>query len=355
MDLNRTERKSDKPPGIPFRKKIFFLFAGVVLLAAAGYLYVHNALSAASPGSAEKVTITIPKGASTYKIAQLLKTNGLIKNRRAFVYYSRFTGLDRQLKSGKYSLSPSCSVPEMVALLAGGTSDAVVFTVPEGYTVKQIGDLLEKKGLVNRERFDYLIAEGEFPFPFLDALTDLPDESTRLEGYLFPDTYHIGTTSSEKEIINLMLKRFQREMKELQFPEEVAEKGLTLNEAITIASMVEREAKVDEERPVIAGIIFNRLKLGMPLQIDATVQYVLKGHRSKIYYKDLEVESPYNTYRVAGLPPGPIGSPGRKSLQAVLEPANTDYLYYVAKPDGTHAFAKTLREHNANVRKYQGR
>lgn len=350
MGLNNTFGEKTKFRNIRAGKTALCLALGLIFAISAGLMYIYGALSAVSPGSKEKVVVTIPRGANTYQISYLLEEKGLIKNRRAFVCYTRLTGLDSKLKSGKYSLSPGYTVPELVNLLVAGTKDTVVFTVPEGYTIEQICKLLEEKGLVERELFYYLVSKGDFSFPFVE---DLPEGPARLEGYLFPDTYHVGSNSSEREIIRLMLQRFWREMQELDFPRKAAEKGLTLHEAVTIASMVEREAKVDRERPIIAGVIFNRLKLGMPLQIDATVQYALKGHRSKLYYKDLKVDSPYNTYRITGLPPGPIGAPGRKSLLAVLEPEKTDYLYYVAKPDGTHAFAKTLQEHNANIRKYQ--
>jgi len=335
------------------RIKLVFPVLCIAVLILSGILYISNALSPANPGAVEKVEVNIPKGANSYQIAHLLKQKGLLKNTNAFVYYLRFTGQDSLLKSGNYSLSPSRAVPELVDLLVQGTSDTVIFTVPEGYTVEQISSLLQEKGLIDSDRFDRLIAEGNFSYPFIDRLEELPEVSCRLEGYLFPDTYHVGRNITEEEIINSMLNRFWDEMQHLQFPEKAAAMGLSLKEAITIASMVEKEAKVDEERPVIAGIIFNRLERGMLLQIDATVQYVLQGHRSTIYYEDLEVESPYNTYQVSGLPPGPIGAPGRKSLQAVLEPKDTDYLYYVAKPDGSHAFAKTLQGHNANISKYQ--
>jgi len=335
------------------RVKLFFPVLCMAALIFSGILYFSNALSPANPGAEEKVMVNIPKGANSYQIADLLKQEGLVKNANAFVYYLRFTGQDSLLKSGNYSLSPSRAIPEIVDLLVQGTSDTIIFTVPEGYTVEQISSLLQEKGIIESDRFDRLIAEGNFSYPFIDRLEDLPEVSCRLEGYLFPDTYHVGRNITEKKIINIMIKRFWDEMQYLQFPEKAAAMGLSLKEAITIASMVEKEAKVDEERPVIAGIIFNRLERGMLLQIDATVQYVLQGHRSTIYYEDLEVESPYNTYQVSGLPPGPIGAPGRKSLQAVLEPKDTDYLYYVAKPDGSHAFAKTLQGHNANISKYQ--
>jgi UPF0755 protein len=149
-----------------------------------------------------------------------------------------------------------------------------------------------------------------------------------------------------------MLRRFDQKMKEMDYYRKVEAAGLTLHEAVIIASMVEREARVDRERPVIAGVIFNRLQRDMPLQIDATVQYALGSQRAKLYYRDLEINSPYNTYLIKGLPPGPIACPGESSLLAAVEPVKTSYLYYVARPDGTHAFARTLDEHNANKRKY---
>jgi UPF0755 protein len=173
-----------------------------------------------------------------------------------------------------------------------------------------------------------------------------------MEGYLFPDTYHIGSRTTEEEIIKMMLKRFNDELVKLDYVEKITLPGLSLHNAVTLASLVEREAREDSERPVIAGVIMNRLNRGMKLQIDATVLYALGGHKEKVYYKDLEVDSPYNTYLYYGLPPGPIAFPGEASLKAAIEPAITDYLYYVAKPDGSHAFARTLAEHNNNKAKY---
>ncbi|MDD4239695.1 MAG: endolytic transglycosylase MltG, partial [Desulfotomaculaceae bacterium] len=180
-----------------------------------------------------------------------------------------------------------------------------------------------------------------------------PEGEKRLEGYLFPDTYSFNIGESESIIVETMLKRFDREMAELGFEALAEENGISLHQAVTIASLVEREAKADEERPLIAGVIYNRLNISMPLQIDATIQYALGENKPEIYYKDLEVDSPYNTYRNYGLPPGPIAMPGRASLLAAVNPADTDYLYYVAKPDGSHAFATTLAQHNVNKEMYQ--
>lgn len=335
------------------RKKVFTFFIALVVLFGAGVLYFDACLSAAVPGSKDRVDFSIPAGASSSHIAQSLEENGLIRNWKVFVYYARFVGSDTGLKSGEYALSPADSVPEIIDLLVHGGKDGTIFTIPEGYTARQVGDLLEEKQLVNRDEFDHLLAGGEFEYSFIKGLDNLPDRSARLEGYLFPDTYQVGGDFSGAQIIDLMLNRFEEVLAELDFSQRAEEKGLSLNEGITMASMIEREVKVDEERPLIAGVIYNRLRLGMPLQIDATVQYALKEHRPVIYYKDLEVDSPYNTYKISGFPPGPIGMPGKKSLQAVLEPAATECLYYVAKPDGSHAFSKTLQEHEANIKKYQ--
>lgn len=296
------------------------------------------------------VAVVIPESASSREVGEILLAHNLIKSRWVFILYTRCKGVDGQLKAGEYTFLPPLSLPRIVDQLVKGQPEIVKVTVPEGYPLEQIAGLLEEKGIVSKDVFLREAQEGAFDYPFL---ADLPTGPARLEGYLFPDTYHLSRNISAHEIIDLMLKRFLQEMESLNYARRAEQVGLTLREALIIASLVEKEAKVDEERPLIAGVIFNRLRRGMPLQIDATVQYALGSHRPKLFYKDLEVDSPYNTYKITGLPPSPIASPGRASLLAAVNPEKTDYLYYVAKPDGTHAFAKTLAEHNANKRKYQ--
>lgn len=297
-----------------------------------------------------KVRVDIPPDASASQIGQILKGAGLVKDDSFFVYYTLLTGLDKQLKAGVYILTPDMSLPKIAERIAAGSPSVIVFTVPEGYTLKQIIDLLCEKGLADADTLREVLVSAEFDYPFVRGL---PEGPTRLEGYLYPDTYCVGSDISERELVDLMLGRFWEKIQELGYLQKVNEKGLTLHEAVTIASMIEREARLDRERPLIASVIFNRLRLGMPLQIDATVQYALGEHRPVVSYRDLEVDSPYNTYKVTGLPPGPIASPGEASLLAVVQPDETDYLYYVAKSDGSHAFARTLGEHYINVRKYQ--
>jgi len=184
-------------------------------------------------------------------------------------------------------------------------------------------------------------------------LKELPAKKNNLEGYLFPDTYYPGSDSGPDKIVQMMLQNFEQVMERNDYISKARSKGLNLNEAVTVASMVEREARVESERPIIAGVIYNRLKAGMPLQIDATVQYALGKQKEKLLYKDLEINSPYNTYKISGLPPGPIANPGWPSLKAAIEPEKNNYLYYCAKPDGSHAFSRTLAEHNRNVQRYQ--
>lgn len=302
------------------------------------------------PGLGRTVTVNVPRHATAWEVGQLLREKGLVRSAGAFSLYTRLKGVDGRLKAGRYTFNTSMPLGEMVGRLAAGEAEMKVVTIPEGFTVNQIADLLEREGLVSRQEFLAAAASADFPFPFVK---NLPPGPHRLEGYLYPDTYYLEYSLTPEEIIEIMLSRFAQKMKELDYSRRAEQAGLTLHQAVTIASMVEREAKVDEERSLIAGVILNRLRLGMPLQVDATVQYALGAHRAKLYYRDLVVDSPYNTYLFSGLPPGPIACPGEASLLAAVLPARTEYLYYVARPDGTHAFARTLEEHNANKKKYQ--
>lgn len=284
---------------------------------------------------------------SSSQIAQALYQEGLIRNPTAFLIYLRYSGSDRSLKAGEYNLSDTMSIQEIVQELCQGVVNYTKVTIPEGYTLDQIESVLLEKGLIDQERFRKVIRESQFAFDFLQD--SLPDEN-RLEGFLFPATYNITKGMTELEIIEMMLKCFERNVNP-DIRQKAALQGLSVPDLVTLASIVEKEARLAEERPVIAGVLFNRLRINMPLQVDATIQYALGQHRDRIYYQDLEVESPYNTYRNLGLPPGPIASPGMSSIEAVLNPAVHDYYYYVAKPDGSHVFSRTLDEHNQAKRR----
>jgi len=330
-----------------------FLFWLVIFLVLVGFYFssfLQPVKDKKNTQPGEIVTIVIPQNTSGREVGNILAQKKLIRSPLVFYIYMRFKGVGGRIGAGAYNLSHSMSMPDIVRRLTEGEPDIVKITVPEGYTLEQIAALFAQKGVAGKESFLKEAEQGSFDYSFLKGL---PPGPHRLEGYLFPDTYHLNGRIPEHEIIDLMLRRFGHEMESLDYASKAGQAGLTSRSALIIASMVEKEAKVDRERPLIAGVILNRLHADMPLQIDATVQYALGGYREKLYYKDLKVDSPYNTYLKKGLPSTPIASPGRASLLAAVNPERSDYFYYVAKPDGTHAFAATLAGHNANKEKYQ--
>lgn len=288
----------------------------------------------------------VRSGSTSMQIAQGLEKEGLLKNAQAFILYNRLTGNINQLKAGHYLFNPAMSVQEITANLVEGKVATISFTIPEGYTLKQIAEVLVKKEITTEKEFWAVVMKGDFDFPFLK---DIPQTENRLEGYLFPDTYIIPIGMSTIDVIEMMLKQFDSVYKQLPSNNS----GLTTHELVTLASIVEGECLLDSERPIVASVFFNRLKIGQRLEADATVQYALEARTERVLFSDTETESAYNTYRVNGLPPGPIGCPGKASLQAVLAPADTDFYYFVAKKDnsGEHVFAKTFAEHKSNKRK----
>ncbi len=289
----------------------------------------------------EYVEVSIKKGMTGEKVGYLLKKNGIIKNVFLFKLLLKYYG-ENKIKAGTYLLRKNMEEKDVVVLLLKGPNYVIKVTIPEGYTVKDIARLLYGKGVIrDTGRFLHICNDRKivrrygFNFP-------------SLEGLLFPDTYIFYKDTDEMEVVERMVDRFM-EMKER------AAKGSNIPDsiAIIIASLVEKEAAVDEERPVIAGIFYNRLKKGMKLESCATVEYILPEHKKRLTYRDLKLDNPYNTYIYYGLPPGPICNPGFASLRAAYFPKNTDYLYFVSKGDGTHAFARTSKEHAINKKKYR--
>lgn len=332
--------------------KIFFSWGILILfiltLFVGGYFFFLLG-SVDNKDEGKEITIEIKNNDTGEDISSLLYEKGLTKNENIFYWYVRFKNLDQDLKTGQYVLSTDQFLREIVSTIVNGSIILNSFTVPEGYSLNQIIDLLVSRGLVDEAIFKDLLANGEFDFYFLEGLE--PGEK-RLEGYLFPDTYYVSPESSESQIIEMMLKRTEEVLGSLDVDAVLEKSSYNLHELITIASMVEREAKLDEERPIISGVIYNRLKVGMKLQIDATVVYALGGEKEGLSLADLTVDSPYNTYLYEGLPVGPIASPGKVSLEAAFHPKNTEYLYYVAKPDGSHAFTESYEKHLQNVNTY---
>lgn len=326
------------------------IIAGIIIIAASAVysLYIGNESKPMDPDSTEFISVTIPSGTGTAGIASILEENKLIGNTGVFKLQSRSKGYDGKYKAGQYSLSPSMSMDEIMGLLLAGKDETVRFTIPEGYDIKRTTAKLAEEGLVNTEAFMKEIENGQFNYEFL---SDSPAGPNRLEGYLFPETYDIFTTANEHDIIDKMLYQFDKVFND-DYYARAEELGMSVREVITLASIIEREARVPEDRPVIASVFYNRLKIDMPLQSCATVQYILGEQKPVLSIKDTQIESPYNTYVIAGLPPGPIASPGADSIKAALYPADTDYLYFLAKGDGSHAFSETYDQFLRDKDKY---
>lgn len=285
--------------------------------------------------------VAIPKGATASEVGLRLKEKGVIRSPRAFALVAKLMGEGGRLKAGDYRLSPHMTLPAIVKTIAEGESVTVWVTFPEGYTVRQMAETLERHGVVRASEFCGTAENGK---RFRVGRWRFPQN---LEGYLFPDTYRFAKDASADQVVEIMLRNFVRKVAEPLSSEfkEAEARGMTMAEVITLASLVEREAKRPEERALIAGVLVHRLRVGMPLQCDASVQYALGKHQERLLYRDLEVDSPYNTYQHAGLPPGPICNPGLASIKAALSPAETEFLYYVAKADGSHIFSTTYDQH----------
>ena len=324
---------------------LFVVLAGLI---GAYNVFVSLLEPVAGPGTAAEMTITVPQGANSGNIADLLAQQGLIKNGIVFRIYANYSGLDNRLQAGEYSFNTGLSTPEIVARLAKGETSSFSFTIPEGYNINQIADRLAAKTFIDRNRFMDLAAHGKFNYDFL---LGLPEGPNRLEGYLFPDTYKISQGTTEEDIINMMLARFNQEITP-QFKSQAAKQGLTVTQAVILASIIEREAKQDDERPKVAAVFLNRLHKGWKLESCATIQYILGKPKARLFEKDLHLKSPYNTYIHTGLPLGPIASPGKPSLLAAVNPANVDYMFFVVFEDGKHIFSRTLKEHANNKTAY---
>jgi len=286
--------------------------------------------------------VIIPRGATFADAADSLSKTNLVGWRKMFRVYARATGGDRNIKPGTYLLRHGTPWKDIIAALNGGHGLVNTITIPEGYTISQIAPLLARTLKVPVESVQAAVRDTSL----LERL-DIPNPT--LEGYLFPDTYAfpLGTTASQA--VHEMVYDFERRWKP-DWDARASALKINRNDLVTMASIVEKEARVPEERPVIAAVYYNRLQKGMLLQADPTVQYALGHHVGRVLYKDLAVKSPYNTYINKGLPPGPVAAPGVASLAAAANPANVPYLYFVASPDGHHEFRMTLQEHTSAIR-----
>lgn len=325
----------------------------LAILVVAGLMIVHSMIAPVG-GDKTPVVVVIRKGQTAVPIGRTLAEKGLVRSASGFALIARLSGQASEIKPGAYKFNRTMTGGEMLDKMVKGEVAARWITIPEGYTLIQVADRLAEKGLVDRDEFLRVATSDGAGF---SKLVKIPSSS--LEGYLFPDTYLVMLDSGPKDIASQMLETFDERVKKplnkdltsFAAANTHGDKSDAMYRVLTVASMIEREAKVPEDRPLVSAVIWNRLRRGMKLEIDATVQYALGEHRSRLFYNDLKVESPYNTYRYPGLPPGPISNPGLASIQAAMHPAEVDYLYYVAKPDGSHVFSRTLDEHNAAKRR----
>lgn len=288
------------------------------------------------------VRVIIPRGASFGQAADSLSHDGVIRSAKLFTLYGRIVGGDRNIKPGTYLLKHGTPWNSIIDALNGGHGLVNTLTIPEGWTIAQIAPALAKTLKVPVDSVTAAVRDTA-----LLARLDVPNPT--LEGYLFPDTYAFPIGTTARQAVREMVYSFERRWRPAWDSAALAMK-INRNDLVTMASIVEKEARLPEERPVIAAVYYNRLRKGMLLQADPTVQYALGHHVGRVLYKDLTVQSPYNTYINKGLPPGPIASPGVASLAAAANPANVQYLYFVASADGHHEFRMTLEQHANAVR-----
>lgn len=309
----------------------------------------------------KEIKISIVGGASTKDIAKLLKEKELISSPEIFILKAKLGNYDGSFKKGDYSLNTSMSEAEIMEILKAGAKaqNDIVFTIPEGYTTAKIANKLEKENIIKSKEFIEAINNEKYDYDFLAGV---PNRDVKFEGYLFPDTYYFRENITPEEIVSKLLSRFG-EVYNDDYINYGRQKGVTMDYIITVASIIEKEAKLDSERARIAGVIYNRLDEGMPLQMDSTVNYAFElkngldsdRDERKVTLKDLKIKSPYNTYENVGIPIGPICNPGKSSIEAALFPEHNDYLYFVLKDaeTGEHVFTKTLEEHNIEKAKYK--
>ncbi len=320
------------------------LAAGLLLCAAAGWLWYAIYANRRLPATTTQ--IVIERGTTLGEAARKLVAEGVIDNVLTFRLLSRLRGQESEVRAGEYRFRAHLTQSEILrAIVTGGSQVAAWVTIPEGFTAAQIAERLQEAGVGPATTFSSNFMQQRL---LVDGT-----RTKNLEGFLFPSTYLVPLGASPQEVAAPMVAEFFK-----QLPRDARQRSralhVTVPQAVTVASLVEREAKSEIDRPRIAEVIYNRLRLEMPLQIDASIEYALPRHKSRLSFEDLKIDSPYNTYQRVGLPPTPIANPGRPSLEAALYPSKGQDLYYVYCGNGRHVFAKTLAEHQANVARCLG-
>jgi peptidoglycan lytic transglycosylase G len=322
------------------RSTVVLIGAGLLGAVLVGVSRLVTAPALPSQGA----SVVVREGDGVAEIARRLESAGVVRSALAFRVWARFAGRDRALQPGTYHFETATDLPRILDRLAAGI-EPIEVTIPEGLTVREIGDMLAARGLANAADVRCLAFDPEF---LLAAGVPGP----QLEGFLFPDTYRFAPTAAASEILETMVRRFHERF-DADRHRRAAERQWSVNQVITLASIIEKETGKPAERPLIAAVFANRLRLGMPLQSDPTVIYGLADFTGDLTRTDLVRPSPYNTYVIGGLPPGPIANPGLAAIDAALTPADSPALYFVSRNDGSHEFSTTLADHNRAVARYQ--
>ncbi len=338
----------------------FYLLGLVAILLVGAYVFLLSKIN--TPLSADTTTqqFVVVVGESSENIANRLYAQGLISSPWVFNFYGHLSGGSRRIKSGEYSFAPSMSMRQIMHALDMGKASTNILRIKEGASIDDIADYLDSNSIVGKDDFYSAVSDAAKSF---DYFGEQPRQKS-LEGYLFPDTYFVKRGASAASIIQKMLDNESQKISP-QIRQGIYAQHKTIYDILTLASIIEKEVgrntatlsqsdlqTLDQERKTVAGVFYNRLKKGMPLESDATITYITKKKNPEASTNDLQIDSPYNTYKYPGLPPGPISNPSLSSILAAVYPMQTDYLYFLTKPDGTAVFAKTLDEQNANKQKY---
>ena len=347
-DTAPARRRGPHPALIALIVTVVIIFGGFYGLNTA----YDRAVNPIDPGDDTGVVIEIPEGSSTSAIARILKDHGLISNEFFFRLHCKRMEYDGQFKQGFYTLNKSMSADDIADELIKGVMVAETkrFTIPEGYNIKQIARTLAEQDIVSEEDFYEEIRNGDFDYAFLE---NCPPGDERLEGFLYPETYEVYADATAHDVVSKMLAQFDALFKD-EYYERAAEMGMNVRDVVTMGSIIERESVAAEERPIMAGVFYNRLQQGIKLESCATIQYILGEPKEFLTNEDTRIESPYNTYLHDGLPPGPICNPRMDSIKAALEPDENDYIYFVlsADLDGRHRFSSDYNEFLRNKDAY---
>lgn len=323
-----------------------FLLSGCSMLAR----FIGSEDENASLATGQKVHFKVEQGMTTTDIAKMLEAKKLVKKASAFKLEAKLAKLDSALQAGDYEITPGISNKQIIEVLNKGKVVTYNFTVPEGFSIRQIGAKLEKEGFGKARKFEEL-AKNYAPYDYMQ--TKDKNVLFKAEGFAFPSTYNFPTGVTEKELLEFMVREFDKRFTP-EMRQQAAKRKISIRDIVTMASLVEEEAVFKNEQTRIAGVFYKRLDIGMRIESDTTIQYILGEQKEELTIADTKIDNPYNTYMYAGLPPGPISSPGIEAIKATLNPEKTDYLFFVAQKDGHHRFTKTFREHQRAIDEIYG-